>query len=208
MKICESFRSLQGEGKKIGVITHFVRVAGCNLRCSWCDTQYAVFGDGKEMSVDDIVSDIGEIKNVCVTGGEPMIYEETIDLLKKLLAIGKTIVLETNGSISLNNVPDSDNIVISMDIKCPSSKMKDKMNFSNIALLKKKDQLKFIISNGIDLAYSIDIMNKYPPECEVIFTPVGGMDIEPLAEEVIERGLNVRVLPQLHKLIWGNKKGV
>lgn len=208
MKICEFFRSLQGEGKKIGVITYFVRVAGCNLRCVWCDTQYALFDDGREMSIDDIVVKIGKIENVCITGGEPMIYEETIDLLKKLLAVGKTVILETNGSILLNNVPDSDNLIISMDIKCPSSKMENKMNFSNIALLKKKDQLKFIISDGIDLAYSIGIINKYMPKCEVILTPVGGMDIEPLAEEVIERELNVRVLPQLHKLIWGNKKGV
>ena len=82
------------------------------------------------------------------------------------------------------------------------------MDFSNIPLLKKKDQLKFVISDGIDLEYSVEILEKYKPECEVIFTPVGGMDIEPLAEEVVERRIDARVLPQLHKIIWGNKRAV
>ena len=82
------------------------------------------------------------------------------------------------------------------------------MEFGNIALLKKKDQLKFVISDGVDLEYAVEILKKYSPKCEVIFTPVGGMDIEPLAEEVVERRINARVLPQLHKIIWGNKRAV
>ena len=82
------------------------------------------------------------------------------------------------------------------------------MDFSNIALLRKKDQLKFVISDGVDLEYAVEVLEEYRLECEVIFTPVGGMDIEPLAEEVVERRIDARVLPQLHKIIWGNKRAV
>ena len=137
-----------------------------------------------------------------------MLQKDTLELLRRLSKAGKTVVLETNGSISVKDVPDSDNIIISMDIKCPCSGMADKMEFGNISLLKKKDQLKFVISDGVDLEYAVEILKKYSPKCEVIFTPVGGMDIEPLAEEVVERRINARVLPQLHKIIWGNKRAV
>ena len=208
MKVCEVFRSLQGEGKKIGVPTFFIRTVGCNLRCSWCDTQYAMSEPGKDMSVDEIMELVKDEKDVCLTGGEPMLQKDTLELLDRLSKAGKTAVLETNGSISIRDVPDSDMIIISMDIKCPCSEMQDKMEFGNIALLREKDQLKFVISDGSDLEYAIGILEKYSPKCEVIFTPVGGMDIEPLAEEVVERRINARVLPQLHKIIWGNKRAV
>ena len=208
MKVCEVFRSLQGEGKKIGVPTFFIRTVGCNLRCSWCDTQYAMSEPGKDMSVDEIMELVKDEKDVCLTGGEPMLQKDTLELLDRLSKAGKTAVLETNGSISIRDVPDSDMIIISMDIKCPCSEMQDKMEFGNIALLREKDQLKFVISDGSDLEYAVGILEKYSPKCEVIFTPVGGMDIEPLAEEVVERRINARVLPQLHKIIWGNKRAV
>jgi len=208
MKVCEVFRSLQGEGKKIGVPTFFIRTVGCNLKCSWCDTQYAMSEPGKDLSVDEIMELVKDEKDVCLTGGEPMLQKDTLELLGKLSKAGKTVVLETNGSISIKDVPDCENIIISMDIKCPFSGMADKMEFGNIALLKEKDQLKFVISDGIDLEYAVEILERYSPKCEVIFTPVGGMDIEPLAEEVVERKINARVLPQLHKIIWGNKRAV
>ena len=208
MKVCEVFRSLQGEGKKIGVPTFFIRTVGCNLKCSWCDTQYAMSEPGEDISVEKIMELVKDETDVCLTGGEPMLQKDTLELLDKLSKAGKTVVLETNGSISVKDVPDSDNIIISMDIKCPCSGMADKMEFGNIALLKKKDQLKFVISDGVDLEYAVEILKKYSPKCEVIFTPVGGMDIEPLAEEVVERRINARVLPQLHKIIWGNKRAV
>ena len=208
MKVCEAFRSLQGEGKKIGVPTFFIRSVGCNLQCSWCDTQYAMKEDGEDMSVDTIMEMVKDDTDVCLTGGEPMLQKDTVELLRRLSDAGKTVVLETNGSVSLKDVPVSDFIIISMDIKCPSSGMDKRMDFSNIGLLKKKDQLKFVISDGADLEYAIEVLEKYSPECEVIFTPVGGMDIEPLAEEVVERRIRARVLPQLHKIIWGNKRAV
>ena len=208
MKVCEAFRSLQGEGKKIGVPTFFIRTVGCNLKCLWCDTQYATSEPGEDMSVDEIMDLVKDDSDVCLTGGEPMLQKDTLELLRRLSGKGKTVVLETNGSVSLKDVPDNDNIIISMDIKCPGSGMQDRMDFGNIALLKGKDQLKFVISDGVDLEYAIEILDEYKPKCEVIFTPVGGMDIEPLAEEVLERRIGARVLPQLHKIIWGNKRAV
>lgn len=207
MQICESFRSIQGEGKTIGSLTYFIRTVGCNLSCSWCDTDYALTG-GQKMSVDQIMDLVKDDVNVCLTGGEPLLQDDCVELLNRLADARKLTVLETNGSISVADVPDSEYIIISMDIKCPVSDMADRMLFSNIGLLKKKDQLKFVIADGRDLEYAVDTIERYPATCDIIFSPVGGMDIEPLVEEVIERKLNVRVLPQLHKIIWGDRRGV
>ena len=207
MRICEVFRSIQGEGLMIGALTFFVRTAGCNLDCSWCDTQYSKT-DGREMSVDDIVKEVGDCRNVCITGGEPLLQNDVYELMDRLLERGKKVVLETNGSMDISKVRNDPDLIISMDIKCPSSGMDDRMLLSNTALLKETDQLKFIVENGGDFEYAVDMMSNNPMGCNIIFSPVGGMDIEPLAEEIIEMNLDVRVLPQLHKIIWGNKRGV
>ena len=207
MMISETFRSLQGEGKRIGALTYFIRTVGCNLGCSWCDTRYSMSG-GTEMSVDELCNLVKDDGEICLTGGEPLLQKDVPELIERLSSKEKIIVIETNGSVDLSCIPDRENIIISMDIKCPSSGMQDKMLFDNIRILKKKDQLKFVISDGNDLEYAISVYEKYKPECEVIFSPVGGMDLEPLAEEIIGRRLNARVLPQLHKIIWGNKRGV
>jgi 7-carboxy-7-deazaguanine synthase len=125
-----------------------------------------------------------------------------------LLEKKRRIVLETNGSVDISRVRKDPDLIISMDIKCPSSGMEDHMVISNMDLLKPTDQLKFVIDDGGDLEYAILLLRHKPVKCEVIFCPVGGMDIEPLAEEVVERQLNVRVMPQLHKMIWGNRRSV
>jgi len=207
MKICETFRSIQGEGVTIGAVTFFIRTAGCNLSCSWCDTGYSKDG-GYELSVSEITDLTKDERNICVTGGEPLLQNGMIELLNVLLKNGKRIVLETNGSVDISKVPVSKDLIISMDIKCPSSGMSDRMLISNIAYLKGTDQLKFVIADGTDLEYAISFINSHKIVCTVILTPVGGMDIEPLAEEAIERGSDVRVLPQLHKIIWGDRRGV
>lgn len=207
MKICEMFRSIQGEGKLIGVPTYFIRSIGCNLDCAWCDTKYS-FDGGMDMSIEEIVESTRGEKHICITGGEPLIQKEFPELLSKLLDAGKHITIETNGSISLKDIPDSDNILISMDIKCPSSKMTDRMDWNNLALLKPKDQLKFVLADEADYEFAVDIVRKYKPNTEIIFSPVGGLDVRSIAERVVESGLDVRVLLQLHKIIWGNKKGV
>ena len=207
MKICEMFRSIQGEGKLIGVPTYFIRSIGCNLDCAWCDTKYS-FDGGTEMSVDEIVESAKDERNVCLTGGEPMIQKEFPELLDKLLAAGKHVTIETNGSVSIKDLPDSENILVSMDIKCPSSKMAERMDWNNLALLKPKDQLKFVLADEGDFEFAVDIVKRYNPNTEIIFSPVGGLEVRPIAERVVESGLNVRVLLQLHKIIWGNMKGV
>jgi len=207
MKICEMFRSIQGEGMMIGAVTYFIRSVGCNLSCEWCDTAYSRDG-GKEISVREIIGCVKNEKNICITGGEPLLQDDIYELMDALLKAKKKIVLETNGSVDISNVPVSKDLMISMDIKCPSSGMNDKMIFSNIRYLKATDQLKFIIADGSDLDYAISFINSNEIKCTVIFSPVGGMDLEPLTEEAIERGLDVRVLPQLHKMIWGNKRAV
>lgn len=207
MKICEYFRSLQGEGMMIGVPTYFVRTAGCNLNCAWCDTTYAQSG-GIEATVDEILERVGDMKNVCVTGGEPLLQKDMPELLNRLVREGKRIVLETNGSMDLSDVPDSPNILISMDIKCPSSKMQDKMRITNLRILSSKDQLKFIIADNKDLYYAIKFIQDHPVKANVIFSPMGGTNLKWLADEVVSRRLDVRVLPQLHKIIWGDARSV
>lgn len=207
MKVYEVFRSIQGEGKTIGFPTLFIRMSGCNLRCGWCDTAYAMEG-GSDHSVQEILEWAEGEDHICVTGGEPMLQKDCPELLRALADDGKKVVLETNGSVDLSAVPPSENIVISMDIKCPSSGMHDRMLFRNIGLLREKDQLKFILADYDDMRYAIAVMEEYSPRCECIFSPLGGMDLEPLAEDVLGRRLRVRVLPQLHKIIWGDKTGV
>ncbi|MGI5964492.1 MAG: 7-carboxy-7-deazaguanine synthase QueE [Candidatus Methanomethylophilaceae archaeon] len=207
MKICETFLSLQGEGLTMGVPTFFIRTVGCNLNCSWCDTKYA-FDGGKEIGIDELIDSVPWAPCVCVTGGEPMLQPDIYELLGLLISMGKTTVLETNGSVDLSELPDSPNLMISMDIKCPSSGMEDRMMFSNISLLGKKDQLKFVVGDIGDVDYAEKIIEKYGADTNIIFSPVGGMDLEPLAEEVLKRKLNVRVLPQLHKIIWGDRRSV
>lgn len=208
MRICEIFHSIQGEGLMMGVPTTFVRTVGCNLRCEWCDTQYSMDG-GEEMSLDAIMDRIGDVKHVCVTGGEPMLQPEMPELLGRLISAGKQVVLETNGSVDLSQVPKGPLMLISMDIKCPSSGMTDRMLYSNLSLLSRKDQLKFIVRDDEDFDFALEVLKMYPVDTNVIFGPVGGtVKLEWLVERVLGSGVDARVLPQLHKIIWGDKRAV
>ena len=209
MRIIEHFLSLQGEGLMIGRLTYFIRTAGCSLRCSWCDTAWSRDpNQGEEMSVDSTMSLIGDTENVCLTGGEPLEQPEAPELLRRLVDAGKTVVLETNGAADISVVPASDKIIISMDVKCPSSGMSGSFRMSNMGYMSRKDQLKFVIADRTDLDYAEDFIVEHPTEANVIFSAVGGLEIRTLAEEVVSKKLDVRVLPQLHKLIWGDRKGV
>lgn len=208
MRICEIFNSIQGEGLTMGSPTVFVRAVGCNLRCSWCDTGYS-FEGGTEMSVDEILGEVGDCFRVCLTGGEPMLQSDAPDLIQGLIGRGIQVVLETNGSVDLSDVPDDPLVMISMDIKCPSSGMTDKMLLSNLDLLSRKDQLKFVIKDERDLDFAVDFVKEHNPDTNIIFGPVGGTDrLEWLVQRILEEHLDIRVLPQLHKIIWGDKKGV
>ncbi len=209
MRVHEIFRSLQGEGVLIGTPTVFIRTVGCNLECSWCDTEYAREG-GIELSIEQIMSEVDKhnTRFICLTGGEPLMQKDAIKLMDKLVDKCYHVTLETNGSLPLEDVPCSENMLISMDIKCPSSGMEERMLMSNIELLSPADQLKFIVADIDDLMYAEDILKGYEVRSNVIFTPVGGLELEPVARFVLSRKLNARVLPQLHKLIWGDRKGV
>jgi 7-carboxy-7-deazaguanine synthase len=206
MKIYSIFKSLQGEGLTMGAPTTFIRTSGCPLRCTYCDTPQA-FEKGEQMSIDAILLKVKKFKchHVCLTGGEPLAQRDAIALIEKLLNGGYHLVLETNGAMPLDDLPCVENLTISMDIKCPSSGESEKMHFVNIELLGPTDQLKFIIADDRDFDYAKEIIEKYSPKSEIILTPVGGKDLRSLAERVLMENLDVRVLPQLHKFIWGDE---
>jgi len=206
MKIYSIFKSLQGEGLTIGAPTVFVRTSGCPLRCTYCDTPQA-FDKGEQMTLEAILKTVKQLKcrHVCLTGGEPMAQKEAPKLIQMLLDSGFQLVLETSGAMPLDELPCVENLTISMDIKCPSSGESDKMLFENLEALGPTDQLKFIIAGDTDYDYAKEVLEKYSPKCEVILTPVGGKDLKELAEKVLKDGLDVRVLPQLHKFIWGDE---
>ncbi|MEM0127966.1 MAG: radical SAM protein [Thermoplasmatales archaeon] len=174
-----------------------------------CDTKYSYSG-GYKRSVDDLIQEAQQYgtKLVSITGGEPLLQPDVYPLMHRLLDNEFTIILETSGSISIENVPTEDNMIISMDIKTPSSNMVEHNLYENIELLGKKDYLKFVIEDDNDFQFSKSIIEKYPFDGEIIFQPEGGKNLKELAEKVLKERLNIRVLPQLHKFIWGDKRGV
>jgi len=201
---------LQGEGVLIGTPTVFVRTCGCNLECVWCDTVYARKEDGTEMSPSDVLEEVSDYETlfVCLTGGEPLLQEDVFELIDLFLKNSFHVSIETNGSILLEDLPCSDHLLISMDIKCPSSGMSGRMMMENLELLSPADQLKFVVADENDLLYAEKVLKEYQVLCPVIVTPVGGLDLRPVAEWVLRRKLRVRVLPQLQKIIWGQRRGV
>jgi len=213
MNISEVFFSIQGEGVEIGLPTVFVRLYACDLRCSWCDTMYAVEGrDFRKMTVGEVLADIEKFgcRRVCITGGEPLIQkEEAEELAKKLMNEGYKIVLETSGHKMPPPVFWTGNCVISMDCKCPGSGMQGRMDFGLFQKLRPQDQLKFVIADEADFEYAKGILKKYHINANIIFQPADGALIGWLTGRVIDENLGeVRVLPQLHKIIWGNRRGV
>ncbi|MGQ9588624.1 MAG: radical SAM protein [Thermoplasmata archaeon] len=206
MRIYSIFKSLQGEGLTIGAPTAFIRTSGCPLRCTYCDTPQA-FDKGEQMDLEAIMKKVGQLRcrHVCLTGGEPLAQKDAFKLVQKLLDEGYHVVIETSGALPLDELPCVENLTISMDIKCPSSGEAGKMLFENIEVLGPTDQLKFIVADDRDYEYAKEVLQKYSPKCEVIFTPVGGKDLRGLAEHVLKDGLDARVLPQLHKFIWGDE---
>ena len=213
MNISEIFYSIQGEGVEIGLPTVFVRLYACDLRCSWCDTMYAVEGrDFKKMTVGEVRAGIEEFgcKRVCITGGEPLIQkDEAGELAEELIKDGYGIVLETSGHKMPPPVFWTDNCVISMDCKCPGSGMQGRMDFGLFEKLRPRDQLKFVIADEADYEYAKQILSKYSIAANIIFQPAGGQGLGWITERVLDENLKqVRVLPQLHKIIWGDRRGV
>ncbi len=210
MKVCEIFTSIQGESSYAGKPCTFVRMTGCNLRCTYCDTQYA-YDQGEELSEDIIVKKVKNagIQLVEITGGEPLLQQGTGALIRRLLDEGLDVLVETNGSHSIRDI-DKRAVVI-LDIKTPGSGMADKMDFSNIDQIKLNDEIKFVITNRRDYEWTKDIMSKYDlaDRGHVLLSPAYGMlDPQELIRWMLEDGITARLNLQLHKYIFGpNERG-
>jgi 7-carboxy-7-deazaguanine synthase len=204
LKINEIYHSIQGEGSSAGLPCVFVRLTYCNLRCTYCDTEYA-FYDGEDKSIDQIVFEVKKYNCnlVEVTGGEPLFQEECYELLKKLCNEDFDVLLETAGNMPIENVDSRVKII--MDLKCPSSKMEKKNLYDNINYIKSTDEIKFVIGNREDYEWTKEIINNYNlnSKCEILFSVVFG-ELEPitLVNWLLEDKLNVRFQLQMHKYIW------
>lgn len=211
LKINEIYYSIQGESTKAGLPCIFIRLTYCNLRCSYCDTEYA-FYDGKDYTIEQVLKEISkyDCKLVEVTGGEPLFQQECYPLLTALCENGYEVLLETGGSLPIQKVDQRVKII--MDLKCPSSKMMKKNLYENIDYLKEIDELKFVIGTGEDYGWAKEIINKYNivNKCEILFSVVFG-ELEPLkvVEWILKDNLKVRFQLQMHKFIWEpDTKGV
>jgi 7-carboxy-7-deazaguanine synthase len=205
LKVNEIFYSIQGESLYAGLPCQFVRLSGCNLRCSYCDTAYA-YDDGQLMSVPDIIDHLSQ--NACrlveITGGEPLCHDGTPLLIAQLLDNNYTVLLETNGSKDIGKV-DSRCIKI-VDIKCPGSGESDKNDLLNLSRLTENDQVKFVISGRKDYEFAKNIIfpTWSPPlPVPVLFSAVHqALSPALLAQWILEDNLNVRLQVQLHKILW------
>jgi len=204
LKINEIFHSIQGESTSAGRPCVFVRLTGCNLRCTYCDTEYAFF-DGKEMPVKDVVNEVEKYNCMLVeiTGGEPLMQKECLLLMKSLCDEGFEVLLETAGNMPIENIDSRVKII--MDLKCPSSGMMDKNLYDNIAHLKNTDEVKFVMGSREDYEWSKNISNKYElkNKCVILFSCVFDK-LEPLTliNWILEDKLDVRFQLQMHKYIW------
>ena len=205
MKVCEIFTSIQGESSYAGHICTFIRLSGCNLRCSYCDTRYA-YDEGTELTESEIISEVSivGVNTVAITGGEPLLQEDVLHLVERLINQGHKLLIETNGSVSIKDVDPR--AVIVMDVKTPGSGMAEGLDFSNLSFLKTFDEVKFVITDRADYVWSREFIKEHRllPRCKVLFSPAFGT-LEPaaLAEWMIEDRLDVLFNLQLHKYIFG-----
>jgi 7-carboxy-7-deazaguanine synthase len=208
MRVIEVFHSLQGEGPLTGVRTTFIRAARCNLRCAWCDTQYS-FGPGRSRSVGSLLAEVSRHRTryVCLTGGEPLLQSESVELCERLAGRGITTDVETGGSLDVSPYLRVPRLVLSVDVKCPSSKMEGRNRWANLPLLRARDVLKFVIADRKDYLYARRVVRGYHGPATLVFQPVWGTDAGRLADWVLKDRLDVRVLLQEHKLLWGDTPG-
>ena len=214
MKVSEIFYSIEGEGIEIGRPEVFIRLAGCNLRCDWCDTKYAL-NDGKEMTVGEIIQEIRRhpCRSISITGGEPLLQgEELLKLVEELKRRNYWIQLNTNGTLFDQRIFELVDL-LTMDCKCPSSKMESALDVlvRTKNLFGSKLQLKFVISNQEDYQYAKDvILTSLKDTANVVFQPEWHSRefVKKMVEFVKRDGLNVKVILQQQKMIWGPKRGV
>ena len=224
MFITEIFKSIQGEGTRAGLPCIFVRLTGCNLRCTWCDTAYAFHG-GTKMGVDDVIARVDELAGraagrsgadasvplVELTGGEPLLQEEIYPLAEKLLAAGYSVMIETSGERYTGRLPSE--VIKIVDVKCPDSGEADTFEMRNLDVLNAKDEVKFVLSTRRDYEFARDFTAKHRLServRQVLFSPAfedpagkwQGLEPRKLVEWILEDGLPVRLGLQLHKFVW------
>jgi len=218
MVITEIFKSIQGEGTRAGLPCIFVRLTGCNLRCTWCDTAYAFHG-GTKYSVDEVIEKVRALSGagpdrlplVEITGGEPLLQPETPALAENLLSAGYTVMIETSGEKFVGTLPRE--VIKIVDVKCPDSGEADTFDSANLEAVDAKDEIKFVIATRRDYEFARDFMaqHRLPARVrEVLFSPVfpdpagawPGLSARELAEWILADGLPVRIGLQLHKFIW------
>jgi 7-carboxy-7-deazaguanine synthase len=224
MFITEIFKSIQGEGTRAGLPCIFVRLTGCNLRCTWCDTSYAFHG-GTKMSVVEVISRVDElacraggapgaqtgVPLVELTGGEPLLQEEIYPLAEKLLAAGYTVMIETSGERFIGQLPQE--VIKIVDVKCPDSGEPDSFNMANLEALSEEDEVKFVLSTRRDYEFAREFTARHglPARVKhVLFSPVfedpqgkwPGLEPRALVEWILADGLPVRLGLQLHKFVW------
>jgi 7-carboxy-7-deazaguanine synthase len=209
LRLTEIFFSLQGEAARAGLPTVFVRLTGCPLRCSWCDTTYSFTG-GQAATTASVLAEVAKYpaRQVCVTGGEPLAQKECLSLLTALADAGYDVSLETSGALDIAAVDPRVSRI--MDLKAPDSAESAKNRWENLALLNARDEIKIVIASRADYEWARQALSERRLDmlCSVLFSPAQGL-VEPraLAEWILEDGLNVRFQMQLHKLLWGNMKG-
>lgn len=205
LTINEIFHSIQGESTHAGRPCVFVRLTACDLRCSWCDTPYA-FHEGRKMSVEEVAACVRDYgcDLVEITGGEPLLQPEVYPLMERMLADGRTVMLETGGHLSVDRVPEK--IIRVIDVKCPGSGEAAKNHWANLDRLRPTDEVKFVIKDRADYEYARDVVARHEltGRCAaILLSPVHGVqDAKQLAEWVLADRLPVRVQLQTHKYIW------
>ena len=209
LRISEIFYSLQGESRTVGLPTVFIRLTGCPLRCGYCDTSYAFTG-GQRMALAEILQQVSAFspRYVTVTGGEPLAQRDCWLLLKMLCDAGYTTSVETSGAVDIRQVDKRVSTV--MDIKTPGSGEVERNLYKNIELLKRKDQVKFVITDRADYEWSRHFIDEkdLAGNFEILFSPVHG-ELEPaeLAKWILGDNLQVRMQIQMHKYLWGDQRG-
>ena len=210
--LVESFVSINGEGQRAGQLALFLRFAGCNLRCAWCDTAWA---NEKDVPFTPMTSaqltDLAEkamkengIRTVTLTGGEPLLQKDISEVIRSLMQLGLRVEIETNGSVPLGDFISDIRPVFTMDYKLPSSGMESRMCTDNIPLLCREDSLKFVCGSMSDLERAAEIIQRYQPACEVFLSPVfGQIDPTDMVDFMKTKALGgIRLQLQLHKFIW------
>ena len=204
LKINEIYASIQGESSHTGLPCVFIRLTGCNLRCSWCDTAYA-FYDGKNLTVEETLQKVETfgLPLVEITGGEPLLQEDVYPLMETLLKKGYRVMLETSGALPIDKVPEK--VIKILDIKCPGSGEEKKNHLENLKFLSPHDEVKFVLLDRADYEWSRNMLRKYDmvPSKQVLFSPVyDKLNLKDLSQWILKDRLAVRLQTQLHKVIW------